>query len=132
MNDLVDADYDVSKITQTTIVLPSRGEPLSILREVILSTMSLHLWPGKLDVRRNLRLIVIDDVRRSEVKLLLGLCYRFAALFCNNRKVRARLHNHCHPQPPISTCSEHGQTCANSLLDTCPLRQWVSCCVNFL
>lgn len=86
MNDLIDADYELSKSTQVCIVLPTRGEDLSVLREVLLSIMSLHLWPGKLDVRRNLRLIVVDDQRRSEVKLLLGLCYRFAAIFCNNRK----------------------------------------------
>lgn len=87
MDDLVDVDFDLSKRTQVCIVLPTRGEPLNVLREGLLHCMSLNLWPGKLDVRRNARLVVVDDRRRAEVLLLLALCYRFAALFCNNRKV---------------------------------------------
>lgn len=87
MDDLVDVDYELSRRTAVCIVLPTRGEPLSMLREVILNAMSLNLWPGKLDVRKNARLVVIDDRRRAEVLLLIALCYRLAALFCNNRKV---------------------------------------------
>ena len=88
MDDLVDVDFDLSKRTQICIVLPTSGEPLNVLRECVLHCMSLNLWPGKLDVRRNARLVVVDDRRRAEVLLLLALCYRLAALFCNNRKVR--------------------------------------------
>lgn len=87
MDDLVDVDYELSRRTAVCIVLPTRGEPLNMLREVILNAMSLNLWPGKLDVRKNARLVVIDDRRRAEVLLLIALCYRLAALFCNNRKV---------------------------------------------
>jgi hypothetical protein len=87
MDDLVDADFELSKRTQVCIVLPTSGEPLNTLRECVLHTMSLNLWPGRLDVRKNARLVVVDDKRRAEVLLLLALCYRFAALFCNNRKV---------------------------------------------
>lgn len=91
MDELVEIDYELSKRTAVCIVLPTRGEPLSVLREVILNAMSLNLWPGRLDVRKNARLVVIDDRRRAEVLLLIALCYRFAALFCNNRKVGRRV-----------------------------------------
>jgi hypothetical protein len=87
MDELVEIDYELSQRTAVCIVLPTRGEPLNVLREVILNAMSLNLWPGRLDVRKNARLVVIDDRRRAEVLLLIALCYRFAALFCNNRKV---------------------------------------------
>lgn len=87
MNDLMDADYELSRNTQVTIVLPVRGKPLALLREVIMAIMSLHLWPGKLDVRRNLRLVVSDDDRRPEVVVLVSLCYKFASLCLNHRKV---------------------------------------------
>lgn len=86
MDELVEIDYELSQRTAVCIVLPTRGEPLNVLREVILNAMSLNLWPGRLDVRKNARLVVIDDRRRAEVLLLIALCYRFAALFCNNRK----------------------------------------------
>jgi hypothetical protein len=88
MNELVEVDLEVSRQTQVCVILPSRGEELAILREAILGIMSLHLWPGKLDVRRNVRLVVVDDHRRPEVKMLVSLCYRLATMFYNNRKVR--------------------------------------------
>ena len=78
MDQLVEHDFELSRRTQVCVVIPCRGEPLGVLREVILHTMSLHLWPGKLDVRKNVRLIVVDDRRRAEVLLLIALCYRFA------------------------------------------------------
>ena len=88
MNDLIEKDYELSRRTQVTLMLPTRGKPLTLLRDVIFSVMSLHLWPGKLDVRRNLRLIISDEERRPEVVTLVALTYRFATLFCTNRKVR--------------------------------------------
>jgi predicted acyltransferase len=87
MDELVDIDYELSERTVVCVVIPTRGESLNILREAILNAMSLNLWPGLLDVRKNARLVVVDDRRRAEVLLLIALCYRFAALFCNNRKV---------------------------------------------
>jgi len=94
MNHLIEKDYELSRRTQVAVVLPTRSKPLTLLRDVMFNVMSLHLWPGKLDVRRNLRLIVSDEERRPEVVTLVALTYQFATLFSNNRKVRNKCSNH--------------------------------------
>jgi uncharacterized protein YjlB len=74
-----------------------------------MSVMSLHLWPGKLDVRRNIRLVLVDDDRRVAVVVLAGLCYKFATMLYNNRKVCMQhrvisdySHSHCMHHQVIS------------------------------
>jgi len=113
MDELVEIDYELSKRTAVCIILPTRGEPLNVLREVILNAMSLNLWPGRLDVRKNARLVVIDDRRRAEVLLLIALCYRFAALFCNNRKVGRRVESDGRGAGRLSIASKIGCMCSS-------------------
>ena len=88
MDDLVKVDKTLSVRSAVTIFLPTAGESLHVLRQALLSNLSMRLWASEHEPRNQLRIIVLDEKRRLELICLVALCYKFAAMFANNPQVR--------------------------------------------
>lgn len=88
-------DRTLSGRSAVTIFMPTAGESLSVLRQALMSNLSMRLWPSELDACNNLRIIVLDEKRRVELICLVALCYKFASIYTNDPQVAtAPTHTH--------------------------------------
>eukprot|EP00904_Undaria_pinnatifida_P008153 jgi/Undpi1/4468/HiC_scaffold_17.g07822.m1 len=78
MDDLVEIDSSVSNEATACIMVPTAGEKMKNLKHVLLGAYSQRLWPSTLHANRQLRIAVLDEKGRNEVRDLVEKVYHLA------------------------------------------------------
>ena len=68
MDDLCEIDSSVSDEALVCIMVPTAGEKIKNLKHVLLGAYSQRLWPSVVHTNRQLRVAVLDEKGRHEVK----------------------------------------------------------------
>lgn len=68
MDDLVEIDSSVSNEATVCIMVPTAGEKMKNLKHVLLGAYSQRMWPSTLYASRQLRIAVLDEKGRHEVR----------------------------------------------------------------
>lgn len=68
MDDLVEIDSNVANEAAVCIMVPTAGEKLKNLKHVLLGAYSQRLWPTMMPASRQLRIAVLDEKGRREVR----------------------------------------------------------------
>lgn len=68
MDDLVHVDSSVADTATVCIMVPTCGETMRSLSHVLLGAYSQRLWPTDMDTCDQLRIAVLDESGRREVR----------------------------------------------------------------
>lgn len=69
MNNLVEIDSNVASEANVCIMVPTAGERMRNLKNVLIGAFSQRLWPSTVPASRQLRIAVLDEKGRREVAL---------------------------------------------------------------
>ncbi|CAM9135904.1 unnamed protein product [Laminaria digitata] len=78
MDDLVEIDSSVANEAKVCIMVPTAGEKMKNLKHVLLGAYSQRLWPTTLYACNQLRIAVLDEKGRHEVRELVEKVYGLA------------------------------------------------------
>lgn len=68
MDDLVDVDSSVADTATVCIMVPTLAETMHSLTQVLLGAYSQRMWPTDMDACDQLRIAVLDESGRPEVR----------------------------------------------------------------
>lgn len=68
MDDLVEIDANIANEATVCIMVPTAGEKMKNVKHVLLGAYSQRLWPSMVHASRQLRIAVLDEKGRREVK----------------------------------------------------------------
>ncbi|CAM9654063.1 unnamed protein product, partial [Sphacelaria rigidula] len=83
MDDLVEIDSNVANEATVCIMVPTAGEKMKNVKHVLLGAYSQRLWASTVSASRQLRIAVLDEKGRHEVRDLVEKVYKLAEILCD-------------------------------------------------